>query len=66
MERTMSSQADFKEGVIKFEKVTAKPLDLKRLQSAMFIDRPDLWPVVRRKKKASALPGQPSFFKVDV
>jgi hypothetical protein len=61
----MSSQADFKDEVTRFEEVERKPLDLKRLQSAMFLDRPDLWPVIRRKKKSSALPGQPSFFKVD-
>ena len=66
MEKAMSSQADFIEEIVKFEEVTRKPLDLKRFQSAMFLDRPDLWPVVRRKKKAAALPGQPSFFKVDI
>ena len=64
--KIMSSQADFKDEVIKFEEVDTKPLDLKRLQSAMFLDRPDLWAVVRRKKKPSALPGQPSLFEVKV
>lgn len=62
----MASQADFIEEAVKFEEVDRKPLDIKRFQSAMFLDRPDLWPVVRRRKKSSALPGQPSFFKVDV
>lgn len=62
----MSSQADFLEEAVKYSEVSRKPADLRILQAAMFLDRPDLWPVVMRKKKASALPGQPSLFEVKV
>ncbi len=59
----MSSQADFIEGFVKFSEIDPKPLDLKKFQAAMFLDRPDLWPPIRRKQKPSALPGQPSLFE---
>ena len=60
----MSSQADFKDEVIKFEEVDTKPPDLRRYQGAMFLDRPDLWrPPLRRNWKAAPLPGQPSLFE---
>ena len=60
----MKLQADFTEGEgIKFQEIPPHPPDLRRLQSAMFLDRPDLWPVIRRKGKQSALPGQQPLFE---
>ena len=39
-----------------------RPPNLSHLQGAMFMDRPDLWPVKKPKPRRSAqpLPGQPS------
>lgn len=31
------------DGKVEFYEVKNKPLDMRRLQSAMFMDRPDLW-----------------------
>lgn len=36
------------DGKIEFYEVKTKPLDPRRLQSAMFMDRPDLWIKPRR------------------
>ncbi len=53
----MNLQADFTEGEeIKFEELPPKPPDLRRYQGAMFLDRPDLWPVRAKRKKAVAPP----------
>jgi hypothetical protein len=59
----MNLQADFTEGEVLFEELPPHPPNLRRCQSAMFLDRPDLWPVIRRKVKQSALPGQQPLFK---
>ncbi len=43
-------QADFVEGQVLFTEANPKPPDLRHLQAAMFLDRPDLWPGKRRFK----------------
>ena len=58
----MAMQSDFVDGVPLFQEVPHKPPDLSRYQGAMFLDRPDLWPIIKRKSKPSALPGQQPLF----
>lgn len=44
-----------KSGVIWLSPKQRKPLDARRLQSAMFMDRPDLWrPSMQRRRKRVA------------
>ena len=45
----MNYQADFVEGEVLFTQANHKPPDLSHLQGAMFLDRPDLWPIKRRR-----------------
>ena len=53
----MIYQADFMEGTVLFtEAVPKPPPNLKHLQGAMFLDRPDLWPARSKRKKAVAPP----------
>ena len=61
----MNSQADFIEGEVLFEEVRPKPLDLRRYQGAMFLDRPDLWSAPRRHRNGKPVPPeqQPLFQK---
>ena len=45
----MPSQSEFEEdGRVVWDEVTAGPVNMFRMQSAMFKDRPDLWPMCRR------------------
>ena len=46
----MNQQADFVDGQVLFTEANPKPPDLRHLQGAMFLDRPDLWPVKRRRR----------------
>jgi hypothetical protein len=60
----MNLQADFTEGEeIKFQELPPNPPDLRRYQGAMFLDRPDLWPVIRRKRLATPPPEQQRLFQ---
>ena len=52
----MNYQADFTEGVVLFTEPAPKHPDIKHLQGAMFLDRPDLWPARSKRKKAVAPP----------
>ena len=46
----MPSQAEFEEdGRVVWDEAAARPVNLFRMQSAMFKDRPDLWPMRRRR-----------------
>jgi len=54
----MNYQADFVEGELLFTEAKPKRPDLKHLQGAMFLDRPDLWPVKRRRRKFIPPPEQ--------
>ena len=57
----MPSQAEFEEdGRVVWDEVDASPVNMFRMQSAMFKDRPDLWPMRRRPAHRSAKiqPGQ--------
>ena len=49
-------------GEITWQEQKPKPPDLSHLQGAMFMDRPDLWPVKKPKPRRGSipLPGQPS------
>ena len=47
----MNQQADFVEGQVLFTETKPNAPDLSHLQGAMFLDRPDLWPVKRRRRK---------------
>lgn len=45
----MPSQSEFElSGRIVWDEVAASPVNMFRMQSAMFKDRPDLWPMRRR------------------
>ena len=44
------------DGKLEFYEVSRKPPDLRHLQSAMFIDRPDLW---RKPKRNNSKPLPP-------
>jgi len=51
------------DGRIVFTEQQRKPVDLFRMQSAMFKDRPDLWPEKKRQRRGSKPPpGQPPLF----
>jgi hypothetical protein len=47
----MNYQADFDEGKLLFTEIPSKTPDLKHLQAAMFLDRPDLWKAKPRRSK---------------
>lgn len=54
----MPSQSEFEEdGRVVWDEVTARPVNLFRMQSAMFKDRPDLWPMRRRRAHRPVKPG---------
>jgi len=62
----MNSQADFLDGPVMFTPQPYKPPDMTRLQGAMFMDRPDLWPRARRRRaKPAPLEQQPLFDSED-
>ena len=54
----MNYQADFVEGDVLFTEANHKPPDLSHLQGAMFLDRPDLWPVKHRRRSFVPPPEQ--------
>jgi hypothetical protein len=54
----MPSQADFIDGHILYSQVAYKPPNLTRLQGAMFMDRPDLWPINGRRRSKPVPPEQ--------
>jgi len=54
----MPSQADFIDGHILYSEVPTKPPNLTRLQGAMFMDRPDLWPINGRRRSKPVPPEQ--------
>lgn len=58
----MNYQADFVEGQVLFTEAKPKPPDLGHLQAAMFLDRPDLWPTKRRRRKFIPSPEQQFLF----
>lgn len=47
----MNYQADFDEGKVLFTEIPSKAPNLKHLQAAMFLDRPDLWKAKPRRTK---------------
>jgi len=48
----MPHQAQFDESAkVTWEEVPLKRLDLSRFQKAMFLDRPDLWPSKKKRRK---------------
>lgn len=59
----MNQQADFVEGQVLFTEAKPKPPNLRHLQAAMFLDRPDLWPAKRRRRKFIPPPEQQPLFK---
>ncbi|OGO02665.1 MAG: hypothetical protein A2Y59_06370 [Chloroflexi bacterium RBG_13_52_14] len=59
----MNYQADFVEGAILYSEVTPSRPNLKHLQGAMFLDRPDLWPSKRRPKAKPVPKEQQSLFE---
>ena len=59
----MNYQADFTEGQILFTEAKPKPPDLRHLQGAMFLDRPDLWPIKHRRRKHPVPPEQQPLFQ---
>ena len=57
----MPSQAEFEEdGRVVWDEVERPPINMFRMQSAMFKDRPDLWPMRRRPahRAVKIQPGQ--------
>ena len=57
----MPSQAEFEEdGRVVWDEVERPPTNMFRMQSAMFKDRPDLWPMRRRPahRPVKIQPGQ--------
>ena len=61
----MTTRADFLDGEVMWTKAPYHPPDLRRLQGAMFLDRPDLWPVTRRKPRQPAPEQRPLFDSED-
>ena len=59
----MNYQADFVEGDVLFSEAKPKRPDLSHLQGAMFLDRPDLWPVKRRRRNHPVPPEQQPLFQ---
>ena len=60
----MNAKADFLDGTVMWTEAPRRPPDLRRCQGAMFLDRPDLWPVTRRKSRQPP-PEQRSLFEDD-
>ena len=58
----MPLRADFLDGQVLFQQLPSHPRDLTRYQEAMFLDRPDLWPVRRPKRKNGVPPEQRPLF----
>ena len=58
----MLSQADFIDGHLLFSPVPRRPPDVRRLQGAMFMDRPDLWPTNGRRRSRPIPPEQQPLF----
>ncbi len=58
----MIYEADFLDGELRYQERERKPRDLSRYQTAMFLDRPDLWPTKPRRKSPPALPDQHPLF----
>jgi hypothetical protein len=58
----MPSQADFIDGPILYSEVPTKPPNLTRYQGAMFMDRPDLWPINGRRRHKPVPPEQQPLF----
>jgi len=54
----MPLRADFLDGQVLFQELPSHPRDLTRCPGAMFLDRPDLWPVRRPKRKNGVPPEQ--------
>ena len=54
----MNAQADFTDGPILFSQVPYRAPDTRRLQAAMFMDRPDLWPTNGRRRSKPVPPEQ--------
>jgi len=52
----MPSQGDFKDGELRFSELPATAPDLSRYQGAMFLDRPDLWPTLHRRRNGKPVP----------
>jgi len=59
----MNYQADFVDGEVFFTEANHKPPDLSHLQGAMFLDRPDLWPIKQRRRKFIPPPEQQPLFQ---
>ena len=59
----MNYRADFVEGEVLFSEASHKPPNLSHLQGAMFLDRPDLWPVKRCRRNHPVPPEQQPLFK---
>ncbi len=49
-------------GLVSFPEIKPKPPNVRHLQGAMFMDRPDLWPAHKKMnpKGRKPLPNQPS------
>jgi hypothetical protein len=58
----MPSQADFIDGPILYSEVPTKSPNLTRYQGAMFMDRPDLWPINGRRRSKPVPPEQQPLF----
>jgi len=59
----MNQEGSFDEtGQVTWQEQKPRPPNLSHLQGAMFMDRPDLWPVKKPRPRRSdqPLPGQPS------
>ena len=54
----MNLKSDFLDGELLFSELPPKPPDVAHLQGAMFLDRPDLWPVKRRRSRKEPPPEQ--------
>ena len=62
----MPSQAEFEEdGRVVWDEVTANPVNMFRMQSAMFKDRPDLWPMKRRPAHRTVKIGEGQLSLID-
>jgi len=59
----MNQQADFTEGQVLFTETKPKAPDLRHLQGAMFLDRPDLWPVKPRRRSFTPPAEQQPLFR---
>ena len=59
----MHSQADFVDGEVRFNPYTVNRIDMRKLQGAMFLDRPDLWRSPSRKRFKPTPPEQQPLFQ---